>query len=479
MDDNSKPVTNLLYLGLSSELRTQIQKLLHKGSGFEYFDDLGDAYSHLISKNCRTEIVVMSDLNDMAPLAVLLKIKKIQRLVPIIVLSENKKSSLAIEIIKAGAYDFFLLPVTTRELLDSINQALIDLRLNSRPVEIGEVFSDQDTIIGRSRAMRDIYKQLGRIASQTVTVLVRGETGTGKELIARAIYQHGHRAHEGFVAVNCAAIPENLLESELFGHEKGSFTGASQLRVGRFEQAHGGTIFLDEIGDLDQSLQVKLLRVLQEKTIQRVGSSKNIPVDVRIIAATHRNLESMVSEGTFREDLFYRLNVISVNIPPLRDRREDIPDLVSYFLQKFATEYGLATPNFTKKAIDYLAQLEWPGNIRQLQNVISKAILNSKNTTLDVEHFDNIIKESQILAKKQDQLKQIIECEFNRAAANEIEAALPTLTEKFEREVYTMAIERSDGNQAKAARLLGVSRFTLREKLKLYGKHPNSHTRGS
>ena len=479
MDDNSKPVTNLLYLGLSPELRKQIQKLLHKGSGFEYFDDLDDAYSHLISKNCRTEIVVMSDLNDLAPLAVLLKIKKIQRLVPIIVLSENKKSSLAIEIIKAGAYDFFLLPVTTRELLDSINQALIDLRLNSKPVEIGDVFSDQDTIIGRSRAMRDIYKQLGRIASQTVTVLVRGETGTGKELIARAIYQHGHRAHEGFVAVNCAAIPENLLESELFGHEKGSFTGASQLRVGRFEQAHGGTIFLDEIGDLDQSLQVKLLRVLQEKTIQRVGSSKNIPVDVRIIAATHRNLESMVSEGTFREDLFYRLNVISVNIPPLRDRREDIPDLVSYFLQKFATEYGLATPNFSKKAIDYLTQLEWPGNIRQLQNVISKAILNSKNTTLDVEHFDNIIKESQILAKKQDQLKQIIECEFNRAAANEIEAALPILTEKFEREVYTMAIERSHGNQAKAARLLGVSRFTLREKLKLYGKHPSSHPRGT
>ena len=479
MDDNSKPVTNLLYLGLSSELRTQIQKLLHKGSGFEYFDDLDGAYSHLISKNCRTEIVVISDLNDLVPLAVLLKIKKIQRLVPIIVLSENKKSSLAIEIIKAGAYDFFLLPVTTRELLDSINQALIDLRLNSKPVEIGEVFSDQDTIIGRSRAMRDIYKQLGRIASQTVTVLVRGETGTGKELIARAIYQHGHRAHEGFVAVNCAAIPENLLESELFGHEKGSFTGASQLRVGRFEQAHGGTIFLDEIGDLDQSLQVKLLRVLQEKTIQRVGSSKNIPVDVRIIAATHRNLESMVSEGTFREDLFYRLNVISINIPPLRDRRDDIPDLVSYFLQKFATEYGLATPNFSKKAIDYLTQLEWPGNIRQLQNVISKALLSSKNTTLDVEHFDNIIKESKILAKKQDQLKQIIECEFNRAAANEIEAALPILTEKFEREVYTMAIERSDGNQAKAARLLGVSRFTLREKLKLYGKHPNSHSRGS
>ena len=477
MDNSSKPITNLLYLGLSLELRIQIEKSLHKGSKFEYLDDLEDAYSYLASKNCRAEIVVISDLNNLPPLGVLLKIKKAQRSVPIIILSENKKSSLAIEIIKAGAYDFFLLPVTTRELLDSINQALIDSRLNSKPVEIGEVFSDQDTIIGRSRTMRDIYKQLGRIASQTVTVLVRGETGTGKELIARAIYQHGHRAHEGFIAVNCAAIPENLLESELFGHEKGAFTGASQLRVGRFEQAHGGTIFLDEIGDLDQSLQVKLLRVLQEKTIQRLGSSKNIPVDVRIIAATHRNLESMVSEGTFREDLFYRLNVISINIPALRDRRDDISDLVSYFLQKFATEYGLVAPNFSKKAIDYLTQLEWPGNIRQLQNVISKALLNSKTTTLDVEHFDTIIKESQILANKQNQLKQIIEYELNRAAANETEAALPILIEKFEREVYTMAIERADGNQAKAARLLGVSRFTLREKLKLYGKHPNTNTK--
>ena len=478
MDDNSKPVTNLLYLGLSSKLRIQVERLLHKGSRFEYFDDLDDAYSYLISKNCRTEIVVISDLNDLSPLGVLLKIKKAQRSVPIIVLSENKKSSLAIEIIKAGAYDFFLLPVATIELLDSINQALIDTRLTSKPVEIGEVFTEQDTIIGRSRSMRDIYKQLGRIASQTVTVLVRGETGTGKELIARAIYQHGHRAHEGFIVVNCAAIPENLLESELFGHEKGAFTGASQFRVGRFEQAHGGTIFLDEIGDLDQSLQVKLLRVLQEKTIQRLGSSKNIPVDVRVIAATHRNLESMVSEGTFREDLFYRLNVISINIPALRDRREDIPDLVNYFLQKFAAEYGLVTPSFSKKAIEFLTQLEWPGNIRQLQNVISKALLNSKSKLLGVEHFDEIIKESKILDEQQNQLKKIIEFEFNRAAENETEAALPILTEKFEREVYTMAIERSGGNQAKAARLLGVSRFTLREKLKLYDKHPNTKAKG-
>ncbi|MEC8333768.1 MAG: sigma-54 dependent transcriptional regulator [Verrucomicrobiota bacterium] len=476
--DDTKPVTNLLYLGRSSELRIQVERLLHKGSRFEYFDDLDDACSRLGSKNCNTEILVISDLNDLSPLGVLLKIKKAQRSVPVIVLSENKKSSLAIEIIKAGAYDFFLLPVATKELLDSINQALVDSRLTSKPVEIGEVFSDQDTIIGRSRAMRDIYKQLGRIASQSVTVLVRGETGTGKELIARAIYQHGHRAHEGFIAVNCAAIPENLLESELFGHEKGAFTGASYTRVGRFEQAHGGTIFLDEIGDLDQSLQVKLLRVLQERTIQRLGSSKNIPVDVRVIAATHRNLESMISEGTFREDLFYRLNVISVEIPALRDRREDIPDLVIYFLQKFAAEYGLLTPNFSKKAAQYLTQLEWPGNIRQLQNVISKALLNSKSKTLDVEHFDEIIKESKISANKQDQLKKIIENEFNRVASNEIDAALPILTEKFEREVYTMAIERSGGNQAKAARLLGVSRFTLREKLKLYGKHPNTKAKG-
>ena len=463
---------NLLYIGGCDALRMQIEKLLEKGSNFTQCNDVPAALRHIGSVGQDTEIVVMSDLAQIDPLQALLELKKNYHSLPVIVLSENRKSSLAIEIIKAGADDFFLLPISSTELIDSMQQSVVDARLSSKPVEIGEVYSDQDTIIGKSRAMRDIYKQLGRIASQTVTVLVRGETGTGKELIARAIYQHGHRAHKGFIAVNCAAIPENLLESELFGHEKGSFTGANQLRVGRFEQAHGGTLFLDEIGDLDLTLQVKLLRVLQEKTIQRVGSSSNIPVDVRVIAATHRNLESMVAEGTFREDLFYRLNVIAILIPPLRDRREDIPDLIHYFLQRYAKEYGLKPPKISAKAIDYLKQLEWPGNIRQVQNVISKSLLDSKGQMLDWQRFDKIIKESQELAKKQINLRQMIDYELTRAVNCETEAALPILSQQFEREVYTMAIDRAGGNQAKAARLLGISRFTLREKLRLYGKHP-------
>ena len=345
---------NVVYLGSSEAIRLKVKKLLQNESLFSFFDNMTSALEHLKSHPGKTDIFIASDLKDMDPLGVVLALKEESPNLPIIVLSENKKSSLAIEIIKAGAYDFFLLPISSSELIDSLEQVVANSRLSSTPVEIGEVYSEQDTIVGRSRAMRDIYKQLGRIASQSVTVLVRGETGTGKELIARAIYQHGHRAHKDFVTVNCGAIPENLLECELFGHEKGAFTGASQLRVGRFEQAHGGTIFLDEIGDLDLSLQVKILRVLQEKTIQRLGSSKDIPIDVRVIAATHRNLESMIAEGTFREDLFYRLNVISISIPPLRDRRDDIPELIKYFLHQFAKEYGLGVPNISAKAIDFL-----------------------------------------------------------------------------------------------------------------------------
>ena len=463
---------NVVYLGNSEAIRLKVNKLLQNESLFSFFDNMTSALEHLKSHPGKTDILIASDLKDMDPLGVVLALKEESPNLPIIVLSENKKSSLAIEIIKAGAYDFFLLPISSSELIDSLEQVVANSRLSSKPVEIGEVYSEQDTIVGRSKAMRDIYKQLGRIASQSVTVLVRGETGTGKELIARAIYQHGHRAHKDFVTVNCGAIPENLLESELFGHEKGAFTGASQLRVGRFEQAHGGTIFLDEIGDLDLSLQVKILRVLQEKTIQRLGSSKDIPIDVRVIAATHRNLESMIAEGTFREDLFYRLNVISISIPPLRDRRDDIPELIKYFLHRFAKEYGLGVPNISAKAIEFLKSLEWPGNIRQLQNVISKSLLDSTGPLIEWEHLDSIVHESQLITKKQRSLTQMIDRELSRAANNETDAALPILTRNFESEVFDMAIKRTDGNQAKAARLLGVSRFTLRQKLRLFGKHP-------
>tara|TARA_R110002096_G_scaffold173997_4_gene349593 strand:- start:34463 stop:35881 length:1419 start_codon:yes stop_codon:yes gene_type:complete len=392
---------------------------------------------------------------------------------PIVMLTREQSSDIAIGAIQAGAYDCLLKPIDIEELNDVVKNAVEDARRMSKPVEIGEVYPDQDTIVGKSRAMRDIYKQLGRIAAQPVTVLILGETGTGKELIARAIYQHGHRAHKPFVAVNCASIPDALLESELFGHEKGAFTGADKMRVGRFEQAHGGTLFLDEIGDLNLALQAKMLRVLQEKTIQRVGANKDIPVDVRVIAATHRNLEKMVADGEFREDLIYRLNVAKVTIPPLRDRREDIPALIDYFLTRFATEYGIDSPSIAPKAVEFLQDQDWPGNIRQLQNVIRRALLASRGYTIGWHDCREILEDTEMGERESvPSFHQLVAETLSKVVEGELEAALPELTANFEREVYGQAIKRSGGNQAKAARWLGVSRLTLREKLRQYGLHP-------
>lgn len=464
---------NILFLSQAGQHEALAEIILGMGYSIETNDQLDEVLKRLQTPaSQKISAIVLTELKNHDLLSSLIKLKKANKEIPIIALSEDASSRVAIEMIKAGAYDFFVLPTEQNELQDAIKHAAEEARKLSKPVEIGNIHSDQDTIVGHSRPMRNIYKQLGRIAAQPVTVLVRGETGTGKELIARAIYQHGHRAHKPFIAVNCAAIPENLLESELFGHEKGAFTGAQQLRIGRFEQAHGGTLFLDEIGDLDLQLQVKLLRVLQEKSIQRIGSSKNIPVDVRIIAATHRDLEKMVQDGEFREDLFYRLNVVSVTIPPLRERREDIPELVTHFIQKYSREFQLELPNLSSKATDFLAKLDWPGNIRQLQNVISKALLESKGYTLDWQHFRHILEASQLIQTHKDSLKEEIASALTQALNGEIEAALPKLTHSFEKQVYSMAIERTQGNQAQAARILGISRFTLREKLRHYGLHP-------
>jgi DNA-binding NtrC family response regulator len=405
-------------------------------------------------------------------LELLRQLKEALPRLPVICLSHSPGSTSAIETIKAGAYDFFAKPPDPAEVVAAALHACEDARRTSHPVEIGDVYPEQDTIVGRSRPMREIYKQLGRISAQPVTVLIRGETGTGKELIARAIFQHGHRAHKPFVAVNCAAIPSALLESELFGHEKGAFTGADRVRIGRFEQAHGGTLFLDEIGDLDATLQVKLLRVLQEKVVQRIGSNDETPVDVRIIAATHRNLEQMVRAGEFREDLFYRLNVASILIPPLRERREDIPLLIDYFLRRYGKEYRLETPSIAPHAVEFLARQDWPGNIRQLQNVIRRVLLQSRGYTIGWQDCRTVLEQSEPAFVASPSLRDLVGATLTRVIEGDLEAALPELEQAFEREVYRQAIARSGGNQAKAARWLGVSRLTLREKLRSYGMHP-------
>ncbi len=392
---------------------------------------------------------------------------------PIILITAHGTTEVAIEATKWGAFDYVPKPFEVDELLDLTARALESSRLMSEPVEMGEAASNRTAIVGKSRVMQSIYKEIGRIAATSVTVLIRGDTGTGKELIARAIYQHSDRAAAPFIAINCAAIPEALLESELFGHERGSFTGADARRIGRFEQANGGTIFLDEIGDMNANLQAKLLRVLQEKTVQRVGGRENVPVDVRIIAATHRDLEAAIRERLFREDLFYRLSVVTIKLPPLGQRSDDIPDMIRYFLRRYGPEAGVPSPSITPEAIAFLQSQTWPGNVRELENTVRKALLFARDYTIGVDHVKEIVtKARQPVATSQQTHAAYVTELMDQVERGETQHAFGKMLADLEPELYSQAINRAQGNLTKAAQWLGVTRLKMREKLKEFGLHP-------
>jgi nitrogen regulation protein NR(I) len=396
---------------------------------------------------------------------------------PVVLMTAHGTIETAIEATKLGAYDYLQKPFEMPELIGLLHRATEAGRIMREPVALAaEPSAGRTALVGTSRAMQDVCKEIGRVAAKPVTVLVRGETGTGKELIARALYQHGDRAKAAFIAINCAAVPENLLESELFGHERGSFTGADQRRIGRFEQANKGTLFLDEIGDLPPSTQVKLLRVLQQQTFQRVGGTETISVDVRVIAATHRDLEGMVRDGRFREDLFHRLNVVTLRLPPLRERREDIPVLVQHFLTKYAPEFGGERPAITADALAVLQSEPWPGNIRELENVTRRLLVAARGLSIGVESVRQtlFVARSTGPASAPDSLSALAAALLGRAQRGELHDAHAQILGVAEREVVTQAILLAQGNQAKAARWLGLSRFTLREKLKQMGLHPKT-----
>jgi nitrogen regulation protein NR(I) len=403
---------------------------------------------------------------------------------PIILMTAFGTTETAIEATKLGAYDYLLKPFDMAELLDLVAKSVACNRLMSEPVEMGESGAspgdrpNQSAIIGNSRAMQAVYKEIGRVAATAVTVLIRGETGTGKELVARAIYQHSSRAAQPFIAVNCAAIPEALLESELFGHDRGAFTGAHARRIGRFEQANHGTIFLDEIGDLSLSTQVKLLRVLQEKYIQRVGGNEKIPVDVRVLAATHRDLETALKGNQFREDLFYRLSGVTITLPPLSQRAEDIPGLVKYFMQRSSPEVGVDAPSIRPDAIAFLQSQAWPGNVRELENVVRQGLLLARNHPISLEHVQEayartrkpLLVFEQTIAGYLSEL--LARAQRGEGPSGRAPGAHATMIEEMERELFARAIQLAQGNQAKAARWLGVTRTTMREKLIHFGLHP-------
>ena len=391
---------------------------------------------------------------------------------PIILITAFGTTETAIEATKLGAYDYVLKPFHVPALLDLVRKAAESNRDISQTVSLGTA-GTQDGLVGKSPAMQAIYKEIGRVASKPVSVLIRGETGTGKELIARALYQHSDRAKAPFIAINCAAIPETLLESELFGHERGTFTGAQDRRIGRFEQANRGTIFLDEIGDMTLGTQVKLMRVLQEKCLQRLGGTDEIGVDVRVLAATHRDLEAAIREKQFREDLYYRLSVVVIRLPSLRQRREDIPDLVAYFLKKHGPELGNPSPSIHPSAMEALQAYHWPGNVRELENVVRKSILVAQTYTINADHIQAALEQtSEVDYSPTRPIGDYIDDLLGAAQRGELADAYSHIHGRFEREIFARAIKLAQGNQAKAARWLGISRITMKAKLLQFGLHP-------
>ncbi|MGN6555994.1 MAG: sigma-54-dependent transcriptional regulator [Verrucomicrobiota bacterium] len=391
---------------------------------------------------------------------------------PIIMMTAHGTTETAIEAMKLGACDYLVKPFEVDELLDLAASAVASSRRMSEPVEMGAAGTAQTAIIGNSRVMQNIYKEVGRIAATPVTVLIRGATGTGKELIARAIYPHSDRADKPFIAVNCAAIPENLLESELFGHERGSFTGAQTRRIGRFEQAQGGTIFLDEIGDLSPNTQAKLLRVLQEKSFQRLGGNETISMDVRVLAATHRDLEAAIQEKEFREDLLYRLSVVTLTLPPLNERTEDIPELIKFFISRYAQDLGFENPSIQAEALAWLQTQPWPGNVRQLENVVRRAMLLARPFAISLEHVQQLLAKDRKPVTLAGQTHAVYIADLlGRVQRGEEDGAYARMITDLEPELFSQAIQLAQGNQAKAARWLGITRLKMREKLIELGLH--------
>jgi len=401
---------------------------------------------------------VLTDLRmpGMDGIQLLKELRRVNPEVIVVILTAYGTIGTAVEAMKEGAYDYLTKPVDLDELLILIQRVERERELNRENRELKEQLRERfkvDYIISASRRMQEALNLVGRVAPSPATVLILGESGTGKELIARALHFSSPRADRPFVKVNCAALPENLLESELFGHEKGAFTGALGRRIGRFEQAHGGSIFLDEIGDLSPSLQMKLLRVLQEKEFERVGSNQTIRSDVRVMAATHRNLEENIRKGTFREDLYYRLNVVTISLPPLRDRKEDILPLVDHFLKKYNRENQKQITAISKEARDLLLRYDYPGNVRELENILERAVVLSRGSTLSAQDLPANLREDRA------------EMGPDRSAEA---GSLPRRLESLERQMISQALERNGGVQTKAAEELGISERVLRYKLKKY-----------
>lgn len=421
------------------------------------------------------DLVVMDIcLSGMDGLEALRQIKQQSPAMPVIVMTGHGTMQTAIEATKLGAFDYHVKPFEPAEMLAAVEKALESARLSRNAVIIDPDATDvtsEDAIVGRSSGMQHVYMTIGRVAPTEATVLVRGESGTGKELVARAVHQHSQRAACPLLVVNCVAIPDTLLESELFGYERGAFTGATGRRIGKFEQADGGTIFLDEIGDMPLGIQAKVLRVLQERCFERLGGSETVRVNVRILAATNRNLEKAIDEGMFRDDLYHRLNVVTVQVPPLRERREDIPRLVDYFLQRYAGELNVEKPRVAPEALQKLQDFPWPGNVRQLAHTVQRALIFTKGHPIqaaDLSLQPNGESARSTALGLDERLTALIREYLDRCPEDH---GLDEFLLKAERLLIVEALARANGNQTHAARLLGLPRPTLHAKIVKHQLH--------
>ena len=447
----------------------------------------------LISKTAPDAVILDVMLPDGDGLEAFERIKELDSQLPVIIMTSGRDGQTAIEAMQQGAIDYLVKPLDVRSLNKVVRCALEVRRLMVEPVAIEpKIFPTAGlSMIGCSSAMQEVFKAIGRVAAQNISVLIRGETGTGKELAARAIYQNSLRKNKAFIAINCAAIPEALLESELFGHEKGSFTGADRKRIGKVEQCDGGTLFLDEIGDMEAPLQSKLLRVLQEKQFERVGGSVSITADVRILAATHQDIEKMCAEGKFREDLYYRLNGYTISLPPLRERAEDLELLIEYFRQTANQELKKEITRIDSSAVEVLKSYNWPGNVRQLQSVIHQAVVQSSGSvllsdflpTLTNEHSTSaILERAATSASNSGDSPPATTSQSNPETVDESIGELiarhrthhsPTLHddlfEEIERHLIASVLSDCDGNLTETAKQLGITRTTVRNKVNKLG----------
>ena len=476
----------ILFL-VEQALRDVATKVVKARSGAEGLERIADSGVD----------VVLLDLNlpDSSGLDLLKQVRDHDRKIPVIVITAEAEAETAIEAMQLGAYDYVSKPVDFAALQDLTRRATRFRHLMKTPVALGvDGVSSADVFVGRSPAMLEVFKTIGRVASQRVPVLIRGESGSGKELVARAVYQHSDRADDSYMAINCAALPETLLESELFGHEKGAFTGADRKRIGKFEQASGGTLFLDEVGDMPPLVQAKVLRLLQEQKFERVGGNETIQTDVRIITATNRNLEAMVEVGEFREDLLYRLNGVTIRIPPVRERRSDLEPLISHFLGRSVRAMSrLDIEGVGPDALSVLLKYDWPGNVRELESVVRQAVLNCNGPVIAAEHLPAEVRAGGSSTSGAGEEETARPLQVGLGGADRVEILPPSeggapvsfdlaalvaerlqsdsediyaeVIEAAERLLFNMTVAECEGNQSRVAQRLGITRAKVRDRI--------------